>query len=107
MNKIGVIGENGSVGCFRAVGLEVFPCEDPQEAAKILRKLAEDGYAILYITEPLAKQIPEAIDRYKDLPLPAVITIPDRHGSSGAGMRSVSQAVERAVGADILFGGEK
>ena len=39
--------------------------------------------------------------------LPAIITIPDRNGATGEGLRNVSKAVERAVGADILFGGEK
>ena len=48
----------------------------------------------------------EDIDRYKEEMIPAVITIPGKEGSTGEGMRSVSKAVERAVGADILFGGE-
>ena len=39
--------------------------------------------------------------------LPAVIALPGRKGPTGDGMRNVSKAVERAVGADILFGGGK
>ena len=38
--------------------------------------------------------------------LPAIIPIPDRTGSSGKGMENVRKSVERAVGADILFGGD-
>jgi V/A-type H+-transporting ATPase subunit F len=106
MYKIGVIGDKSFIGCFQAVGLDVFPCEEAAEAAALVKELAEKDYAILYITETLAGQIPEAIDRYKDTPLPAVIAIPDRSGSTGAGMRNLKKAVERAVGADILFGGD-
>ena len=45
----------------------------------------------------------EDMARYKDLPLPAVISIPGRAGSDGSGMAAIKSAVERAVGADILF----
>ena len=44
----------------------------------------------------------EEIDRYKDRLTPAVILIPGKEGSLGIGMNSVTTAVERAVGADIL-----
>ena len=43
-----------------------------------------------------------SIDKYRDQKFPAVIPIPGVDGSYGIGMRSVSLAVEKAVGADIL-----
>lgn len=107
MYKIGVIGGRDSVLGFKAVGLDVFPCSQSEEAKKILHKLAKEDYAIVYITEILAAEMEEDIDRYKDSKLPAIISIPGKEGPTGAGMASVSKAVERAVGADILFGGEK
>ena len=45
----------------------------------------------------------EELARYKDLPLPAVVSIPGQGGSTGYGMNNIRSAVERAVGADILF----
>lgn len=105
MNKIGVIGDRESIIGFRAVGLDVYPCDDSQEARKLVRKMADDAYAIIYITEGLAKDIESEIDRFKDMKLPAIIPIPNKDGPSGSGMRNVKEAVKRAVGADILFGG--
>jgi len=107
MYKIGVIGGRDSVLGFKAVGLDVFVCSRSDEARKILHQLAGEDYAIIYITEVLAAGLTEDIDRYKDARLPAIISIPGKEGPTGEGMRSVSKAVERAVGADILFGGEK
>ena len=107
MYKIGVIGGMNSVAGFRAVGLDVFPCEEGAEADKILQNLAKEEYAIVYITENLAVEVQDTIDKYKDAVLPAIIAIPDRNGSTGRGMDNVRKAVERAVGADILFGGDK
>ena len=46
------------------------------------------------------------IDKYRESRLPAIIPVPDRNGSSGMGMENLKKSVERAVGADILFGGE-
>ena len=105
MDKIGVIGDRESVVGFQAVGLDVYPCDDPAEAKKLIRKLAEGEYAIIYVTEALAAENEKEIDRYKDSKLPAIIPIPNKDGPSGSGMRSVKEAVKRAVGADILFGG--
>lgn len=107
MYKTGIIGDRESVVGFRAVGIDAFPCRTSEEAAKALRRMAEEGYGIIYITEELAAGIEEEIDRYKDEMLPAVIALPGRKGPTGDGMRNVSKAVERAVGADILFGGGK
>lgn len=107
MYKIGVIGSIDTVLGFKAVGLDVFHCGRVEKAKKTLHELVNDDYAIIYITENLAQEMAEDIDQYKDARLPAIITIPGKAGPTGAGMRSVSKAVERAVGADILFGGEK
>ena len=41
--------------------------------------------------------------RYKNMPLPAITVIPGSGGSTGYGMANIKSAVERAVGADILF----
>ncbi|MGF6376520.1 V/A-type H+-transporting ATPase subunit F [Clostridiales Family XIII bacterium PM5-7] len=106
MYKIGVIGERSSVLGFKALGLDIFPCSQSDEAKKHLHELAKGEYAIIYITEGLAAELEKDIDQYKDSRLPAIIPIPGKEGASGTGMDSVRKSVERAVGADILFGGE-
>lgn len=104
MYKIGIIGERDSVLGFMAIGFAVHEAPDPDTARTILHTLAKDeSYAIIFIVENYAEILAEDIARYKDVPLPAVISIPGRAGSSGYGMAAVKHAVERAVGADILF----
>ena len=107
MYKIAVIGDRESVLAFKAVGLEVFPTDYADEAKKILKKAAKEDYAIIYITENLYQYMEKEVDEYTDSRLPAVIPIPGKDGSLGIGMTSVKKSVERAVGADILFGGDK
>lgn len=105
MYRIGVIGDRDSVLGFQAVGLDVFPCREAAEAKKILNRLVKEGnYAIVYITEGLCRDLTEEINSCKDLIVPAVIPIPGMDGSYGIGIAGVKKSVERAVGADILFG---
>ena len=106
MYKIGVIGDRESILGFKAVGLDVFPVDDPDEARKILKRIAKEDFAIIYITEQLYQYMMDEVDEYTDSRLPAIIPIPGKDGTLGIGMTSVKKSVERAVGADILFGGD-
>lgn len=102
MYKIGVLGDRDSVYGFGALGLEVFPVEEPEAGAKLLRRLAEEGYAVLYVTEALCAQIPDELERLRERPLPAVVPIPGIYGNTGMGLQQVKRSEEQAVGSDIL-----
>jgi V/A-type H+-transporting ATPase subunit F len=101
MYKIAVLGDRDSVLGFKALGLDVFFVESTDEARHTLHQLAKEDYAIIYVTEQLAADIPADVDRYKNSVTPAVILIPGKGGSLGLGAQALQSAVERAVGADI------
>ena len=101
MYKIAVLGDRDSVLGFKAQGLDVSFAEDTDTAREELHRLAREGYAIIYITEQLAKDLSAEIQRYKDAATPAVILIPGKTGSLGLGASALQSAIERAVGADI------
>ncbi|HHT36781.1 MAG: V-type ATP synthase subunit F [Candidatus Wallacebacter cryptica] len=103
MYKIGVIGDKDSILGFKAIGMTVFPVEDSSAAKAALEELAREKYAVVYITEQMAQEIGETIDKYKDEMVPAIILIPSSQGSLGIGMRNLRSSAERAIGADILF----
>ncbi len=104
MYKIAVLGDRDSIYGFAALGLDIFPVSDPAEAQKKLRQLAEGEYAVIYITEALALELEEEIDRYRFSELPAILPIPGVSGNNGIGIRNVKKSVEQAVGSDIIFG---
>ena len=101
MYKIAVLGDRDSVLGFKALGLDVSFVEDADIAREELHRLAREDYAIIYITEQLAADIPADVARYKTSVTPAVILIPGKTGSLGLGAQALQSAVERAVGADI------
>lgn len=100
--KAAVIGDHDSILAFNALGMEIYPVKEPEEAAKILDKLAEGGYAIVYITEQLAAEISDTIFLYRNADLPAIVPIPSILGNPGIGMQQITDSVKKAVGIDIL-----
>ena len=76
MYKIAVLGDRDSIYGFGALGLEVFPVEEAEAGARLIRRLAEEN--------------------------PAVVPIPGISGNTGLGLRQVKRSVEQAVGSDIL-----
>ena len=103
MYKAAVIGDRESVLGFSALGLTVVPVEGMDQTEEAIRRLANEDYAILYITEQAAQYSQSVIDRYREKKTPAIIPIPSKEGSLGIGMADVRRSVEKAVGADILF----
>lgn len=70
MYRIAVVGDRDSIYGFAALGLETFPAESSEEAAKRLRLLADQDYAVIYLTETLASELEEELERYQETLLP-------------------------------------
>ena len=104
MYKIAVMGDKDSVYGFATLGMDTYPFDDALEAARKLRELAENEYAVIYLTEALADKISSEVAKYREQMLPAIILIPGVSGNTGAGIAGVKQSVEQAVGSDIIFG---
>lgn len=98
------MGDYDSIYGFSALGLDIFPLSDAVAAAHELRRLANGEYAIIYITESLAEKISDEIEKFREHVSPAIILIPGVLGNTGAGIQGVKDAVEQAIGSDIVFG---
>ena len=102
MYKIAVIGDRESVYGFSSLGIDIYPAYSGDEAKDLITKLAEENYAVIYITEALAKNASDIIEKYSRVITPAIILIPGVSGNTGEGMSSVMKSVERAVGSALL-----
>ena len=104
MYKIGIIGRRDAVQGFMALGFAVREADSTADAARELHAMAKSQeYGVIFITENFATELEEEMAKYRDLPIPAIVSIPGQEGSMGSGMTNLRRAVERAVGADILF----
>lgn len=102
MYKAAVIGDSASVSGFAALGLSVFRETEPDKITKLISRLAANDFAVIYITEPAAALVSDTIAKYRSSKLPSIVLIPAIEGNTGEGMRALHEAVEKAVGSDIL-----
>lgn len=101
---IAVIGDSESIKGFSAVGLDIYTCDDTEQAGHLLRRLADsETYAIIYLTEELYLLSEKDRSRYEERLTPAIIPIPGVKGNQNTGIKRLSGFVEKAVGSDIIF----
>ena len=87
MYKIAVIGDYDSIYGFAALALTFIPQPTVKEAEEKLDSLAGKGYGIIYITEALAAECKQIIEKYQEQVLPAIIQIPGVSGNTGMGVQ--------------------
>lgn len=102
-DKIGVIGKTDNIMGFKAAGVECFSAETATQAKNILHTIARKGYAVVLLTEDLAKDMAETLNRYKTQAYPAIIPIPTAKGNSGIGMKGIYEDADKAIGAELIF----
>ena len=104
VKNIAYIGDSESVKGFSAVGIDAVICNEPENAAAVLKNISDkERYAVIYITEELFEAAKKEVAKLSLMTVPAVIPIPGARGNTGIGSKRLSQFVEQAVGSDILF----
>ena len=108
MAKICIVGDYDSICGFSALGIDIFPVNEAEEAETVIKDLAENDYVIILITENIAVQITKILDKYRTQPSPAIIPVPSVNGTENVGLMYLKKAVEQAVGsADMIFGADE
>lgn len=103
-NRVAVLGDNESIKGFAAIGLDIFPCDDKENAHTVFRRIADGGeYGIIFITEELMAPLEKELRRVADRITPSVVPIPGVKGNDGSGVNRLRGFVEQAVGSDIIF----
>ncbi len=98
---IAVIGDRESVMLFRVLGVQTVAAETAEEVSRAIHRLAREGFAIIYLTEELARLVPEELARYQARTCPAIIPIPGSRGSDGFGREQIQSNIYKAVGMDL------
>ena len=99
--KMAIVGGGDGIMVFKAAGVATFPAADEKKAREILRIIAKE-YQIIFLTEDLARPLTEFLKRFDEEPYPVVVSIPSGN-SEGCGMEVLKNAMDRALGVDILF----
>ncbi|TFG33083.1 V-type ATP synthase subunit F [Candidatus Thorarchaeota archaeon] len=102
-DKIAVIGDRDTVTGFRLVGVhECASPKSPDETRNLLLDYFRDPtMGLIIITEPLAQEVEDTIVELSQSPVPVILLIPDRNGSTGTYESVLKELIRRAVGIEI------
>lgn len=99
--KTAIIGDGESILVFKAVGVEPFPVKSAAEAEAKLAEISK-SYKIIFITDDFAAEIDEKIRKYTAQSYPIIVSIPSKAGSNGYGEKTLTDAMEKALGINIF-----
>lgn len=100
--KIAILGEKKSVLAFKALGLETFGIKNKEDLEKAETKIKEENFAILFITEDIAKTYEKEIESFYEKTLPALLVIPGTKGGGEKGKEELDKILERALGSKLI-----
>ncbi len=102
-DKIAVIGDRDTVTGFRLVGVnECAVPKAPAETRDLLYQYFRDPtMGLIIITEPLAAEVEDTIVELSQSPIPVILLVPDRNGTTGAYETVLKELIRRAVGIEI------
>jgi V/A-type H+-transporting ATPase subunit F len=101
-SKICAIGDFNTVSIFRSLGIQVFFLEELSEATTVFEQVIKEEYHVIFLTEKIAEQIPDVLDKINLNWTPMVVLVPDYHGTTGYAFERVRETVKKAIGADIF-----
>jgi V/A-type H+-transporting ATPase subunit F len=104
MFRVAIVGDKGSVLSFRALGLNAYAIDKPEEVRDIWPQIIEEGYAVIFVTETLYLQIKDLLPVTDEGKTPIVLIIPEATGGTKLGVRRIKETVEKAIGVDIVSG---
>jgi V/A-type H+-transporting ATPase subunit F len=103
MYKIALMGDRDTIIGFKLLGVSLFPTTRKEEAVEILNKLVKEEYAAIFVTEEIACQIFEEIEKLQKTPFISLTIIPSKLEKKYLGLKILRKNIEKAIGTDILF----
>ncbi|ADC46551.1 A1A0 archaeal ATP synthase subunit F AhaF [Methanobrevibacter ruminantium M1] len=104
MSDVAIIGDIDTVTGFKLGGVKRgIIVNNDEEAKDALDELLNDEISIIIITQKIADNIREHINRRlgSDV-LPMVIEIPDKSGSSEGGADQMAALIKRVIGVEMV-----
>ena len=104
MHKIKFIAPKYLIAPLAILGIETYPAETESEAGIQLETIAQKREpALIFITERLAADLKEEIDKLNKKPEVNVVLIPDNRGSSNIAAEEINNLVKNSIGAEVII----
>lgn len=103
MSKIAIIADKQTCLPFSGIGIDAVICQISEEVGRFLRKLSEEGYEVIFVSESLAANCLEVIEEISEQKTSLTITIvPDfTREFSGVAEKRLRDLIKKAVGMEL------
>ena len=104
MSSVAIIGDIDTVSGFRLGGVKKAEVvSTSEEAIAAFDKFLDDEISIIIITQLMANEIRNHIDRkIGSSVLPMIIEIPDKDGSSEGSSDQINDLIKRVIGVEMV-----
>jgi len=100
--KLTAVGAKDIILPFKAIGAEIFPVSNAQEARAVLEKLTQKEAGIILVSEDLMPGLKDFTEETMGEPLPCILAIPGGKRSSGFRAGEIRELIKKAVGVDLF-----
>ena len=101
MSSVAIIGDIDVVSGFRLGGVKrAEVANSAEEAVAAFDKILDEEISIIIITQVLANEIRNHINRKSVLPM--IIEIPDKDGSSEGSSDQMADLIKRVIGVEMV-----
>jgi len=103
MYKIKIIAPKYLIGPLAILGIETYPADTEPEAQRALEKATEKKEpALIFISERLAVDLQEEIDRLNKKSDINIVAIPDNRSSIGLEAGRIHALIKNSIGAEVI-----
>lgn len=100
--KAAVIGPKSVAALYGAAGVAVFEPSEEVSTPKLISKLYNDGYGIIFIAEKVYKSCEDAVKKYLTDPYPIIIPVPDDSSDGSYSKERIAANIKKAIGSDLI-----
>jgi len=101
VQKIAIIGTNGSIYGFRSLGIDVFAAENKEQASKILKERSKT-YSIIFIEENFYEQEAVTGKESEKNDLLSIIPLPLKGNYAGTQFAKMNEFIKKTIGISEL-----
>lgn len=103
MAKIAVVGPRESILYYLSAGFAIYPAESADSASAELERAVSEGASVVFVSPSYSEALKEQMAKYAYRSRVAVTLLPQKAKGIDPGTALMKSAVERAVGADIVY----
>jgi len=97
MYSIGFLGDERLLSFYRPAGIHIFSPQNEQEVRATLRKLQQEQYSVVFVTETVYEMASKVIEEHNRSFLPAITVLPSFGEQEQLGMQRLNGLVEKGL----------